>query len=723
MGSLRASIPVVVLAAGAILACSGKKTTGDANDDPSWDTIADTGIDPVEDLADDVFSDGETDTNQDAAGDVQDDPTEDPVDETDAVDAADAAGDWIVPPIVTDTMGDPCTPRDAVAGTWSGYRKDFYLPDSVYDEYTDPPVNGGRFHFAAISAVSGDVTDVRIGGTSVDDLLTAVEIEWCHVWPTTVTAGEPVWVAFHSRSPDWDIPGANASIVVQTTAGAAVDATLYARRTVAPITYVTTTTDRLTWVVHVKNADTVGHTVSRLLVNGRDVTAVAYMPRTTIGPSESVMWLVPSCMPIEPGSPWTVVVEYADAEAAVGVGRVMRTFFPIEAWPNSNECPFPGGDDENYASMREAGIDTMFMYFGNTSCGFSPTEMVNVTAPTTPGFDVLIADDFMGLPDPGSIITDSSAVAAFLTGDESDGELLVDGYPAAELKAQEARELWSLYPEIPVYNGAKTNGHVGTFAGMADIQGIDLYVAACAPHITPWGNHPPLRGAYDYLLNTRNNHMPLPTWMYAQGLHQGWNQGDDSIHVQPDPQEILVQAMSVVAAGGKGLMWFQVNQEEADYRHDRWEAISQSSWMIRGVRDYLREGDLTGMVTVSPDVLANMIRSREALVVPIIDLGVASNVTDTKCLGSLVSEALVPHWILADLNPSVGVIVPDDFGVVDIFEVNLDRTVSDPSFAWSVSGRTVTFAGVPLSNAVPVRLVVLAADLSVRDDVQAAMSL
>lgn len=704
--------------------CSSKKGEGDADADTHVDVQTDT----VEDPGDDAPADVEPDPGVDPVLDPgEDGPTdaprdEDVVDTGDAVDAPDAVGDWIVPPVISDTTGDPCSLGDAVAGTWASYRKDFYLPDSVYNEYTDYPVDGGRFHVASISASDGEVTDVLIGGTSVADLLTARQIEWYHVWPTTVTAGEPVWVAFHSRSAEWDVPGASASVVVQTTGGNAVDATFFARRTAVPLTYVTTTADLTSFVIHVKNTDTEAHTVSRLLVNGRDVTDVAYLPTATIGPMTSVMWLVPSCTAIEPGSPWTVVVEYADAETAVGVGRVVRPFFPIEAWPNSSECPLPGGDEANHSSMRDAGIDTFFMYIGHDSCGYDPVEMVNVTAPATEGLNILVADDLLGQPDPGSIITDTTGVAAFMTGDESDGELYEDGYPKAELKARDARELWSLYPDVPVYNGAKTNGHVGTFAGMADIQGIDLYVAACAPHITVWGNHPPIRGAHDYLLNTRNNHMPLTTWMYAQGLAPGWNQSDGAIHVQPDPQEILVQAMSVVAAGGKGLMWFQVNQDEAAYRPERWEAISQSSWMIRGVREYLREGDLTGMLTVSPDTIANMIRSREALVVPVINISVASSVTDIKCLGSLTSEALTPHWILADHTPDVAVTVPEDFGVADIFEVNLDRTVSDPSFTTTVAGRTITMGAIPLSNAVPVRLVVLATSETLRDDVYAAMN-
>jgi len=204
---------------------------------------------------------------------------------------------------------------------------------------------------------------------------------------------------------------------------------------------------------------------------------------------------------------------------------------------------------------------------GNGDCSYVPTDVVHVYAAANPDFNILIGDDFLSHPSPETALSDTTGVAGFLTGDESDGEIYEEGEPQPEIKAGYARELWSMYPELPVYNGAKTNRNVGAFAGMTDVQGIDFYVAACAPHITNWGTHPPLRGPYDYLKNARNNHAPLPTWLYAQGLHPGWNKTSiitgDTIHVQPDPQEILVQALSVAAAGGKGLMWFQVNQEEA----------------------------------------------------------------------------------------------------------------------------------------------------------------
>ena len=223
---------------------------------------------------------------------------------------------------------------------------------------------------------------------------------------------------------------------------------------------------------------------------------------------------------------------------------------------------------------------------------------------------------------------------------------------------------------------------------MTDVQGIDLYVAACAPHITTWGTHHPLRGAFDYLLNTRNNHMPLPTWQYAQGLHGGWNRDllGMEISVQPDPQEIWVQAMSVVAGGGKGIMWFQTDQDEATSHPARWDAITKSNWSIRGVRRLLREGDLTGGASSDAETIVDAIRSPDAIVVPIINLRAAQAPTDIAC-AAIATEAMVPHWVLEDAAPSVQVNVPPDFGVADVFEVT-NAQVLDPSSTYSIQGRT-----------------------------------
>ncbi len=267
---------------------------------------------------------------------------------------------------------------------------------------------------------------------------------------------------------------------------------------------------------------------------------------------------MPLCEAASPGDVWTAAVEFEQSIAvAAGGGRVLRNFFPVEAWNNSDECPWPGGNDEKAAALLAVGVDTHYMHGGvcnDRNCDCSTPDVLDIYA-RDPKISVLVTDDIVTGNAP---IADTTGIAAVSTGDESDGEIYDDqGVPEAAKKAARARESWALHPELPVFNGGKTNGHVGTFAGMTDIQGMDVYIGGCAPHITAWGTHPPVRMPFDYLRNTRDNHMPLPTWLYAQGLSPvgAWK-------AQPSPSEIIAQGVMVIAASGKGLMWFQANQEK-----------------------------------------------------------------------------------------------------------------------------------------------------------------
>jgi hypothetical protein len=610
-------------------------------------------------------------------------------------------------------------------------RKDAWL--TTYSENTPEPRDGGRVQLAAISAVTGNVTRVLVDGVDLDGLdapnpATTPPFEWGHVWPRAVRAGEPVWVAFHSRAATWNTR-TSAPIVVETDAGMAVSGTFTIERARVVVTWVTTSTDGKTLLVHLQNREPATRTIARLLVDGRDVTAHACLPSRTLAAGASTLITVPSCAPRAPGSAFTVVIEH-DAGAAVAVGRTQRPFFPVEAWNNTTECPFPGagGNATNDAALVAAGIDTTYLHGGVCgTCGCDAYDLVNTTLPPT-GRKVLVTDDlgtglFATRP-----LTDTRALAGFATGDESDGSIYDEATkaPVAATKARRARTLWARYPEIPVFNGAKTNRNIGTFAGMTDVQGIDLYVAACAPHITPFGQHPPLRGAYDYLRNARENMMPLPTWLYAQGLSPAWNKQrpivGGTIHVQPDPQEILVQGMSVVAAGGKGLLWFQANQDEAKHAPARWAAIGDVSWMVRGVRELLREGDPTGAArAIGGDAIVEAVRARGAIVVPVIGLETTAAPTDLACAGALVDESQVPRWVVAAKTLTVEIDVPPDLAIADAFEVLPGRVAAPPSPPQITGGRTLRLANIAVDNARPARLFVLAATPTLRAEIAALL--
>ncbi len=195
----------------------------------------------------------------------------------------------------------------------------------------------------------------------------------------------------------------------------------------------------------------------------------------------------------------------------------------------------------------------------------------------------------------------------------------------------------------------------------------------------------------------------------------------DTVHVQPDPQEIRVQAMSAVAAGAKGLMWFQSALAEADHDADRWDAIAFVNASIRGVRHLLRAGDPTGLASTEGAAIVEAIRTEDALVVPVINLAAESEPTALLCAGSFVLESTVPHWVLGAQTLDLEVDVPSDLAVTDIFEVR-NGELLEISVAPQVDGRTITIPGVELSNALPTRLFVLAADSSVRARVQSELA-
>ena len=61
-----------------------------------------------------------------------------------------------------------------------------------------------------------------------------------------------------------------------------------------------------------------------------------------------------------PGRIWSVTY---DNSMGYG-GRVIPERFPIEAWPNSDDCPIPGAEKTNekdYDTIKSLGIDSIFL--------------------------------------------------------------------------------------------------------------------------------------------------------------------------------------------------------------------------------------------------------------------------------------------------------------------------------------------------------------------------
>ena len=84
------------------------------------------------------------------------------------------------------------------------FRKDYFFPYHEYPEANLPdPTDGGRFHIVTVSQGNGSISSVTTNGKQVtfqsgqdpDDWY----VDWLHVYPVTLQAGQPVWISFHTR--------------------------------------------------------------------------------------------------------------------------------------------------------------------------------------------------------------------------------------------------------------------------------------------------------------------------------------------------------------------------------------------------------------------------------------------------------------------------------------------------------------------------------------------
>lgn len=686
---------------------------------PPADVPGDPGIEDTpfvpEDLSEDRFPDladpapadpgTGADDSEEAAGDLPGAPDG-------GLDEGPVPGDWKVPALRTcRAVGDPCGVEPAEIGPAGAVRADFFLPYDQYPEDELPdPAEGRRVQVAAVAGTSGTVTEVLLGDLDVTPVALPVEgssptpdavmalvdrgFHYLHVWPMPLVAGRPFFLAWHRDDPGLDA-GTPIRIRVRTDQGTALDAQVPLTPPGEPrLTYVTTADDHRTLLVHLRNDAPGSRTLRRIVVNGMDVTSVACIPDPAIGPGGTALWTVPLCRPLSPGDPWTVVAVFEEGPPAVGAGRVVMPHFPIHAWVDEEECPFPGADFDNFRAHWDQGFDTPFLRgsFPREHCRFATAREVVSKSQHLPDWHYLL-DEWADIGD-----LDDTRVARLL-GDEVDSNRRDKPWRVS----QDAKRSFLRRPRMTTYIGGARHRMTGAYAGIADVQGFDIYFAACAPSILV-GQIPPLRAPLDYCRAVRENQAPGPVWFYSQGIH-GWNDTRD-----PDPMELKVSALSVMACGAKGLMYFRTDLDRARAVPATWEAMGEVNRVFRAVRPFLREGDATGAARTSdPDVWAEAIRSREALVVPVIDGKVDQGMDLVRCI--FEDD---PHWSLQPVVADVRVRIPEDFAVEAIWEVEDGAVRPATEGAWS-EGRQVVLPQVSLDNDRPYRVFVLGRDPGIGD--------
>ena len=644
----------------------------------------------------------------------------------------------------------------AAAPFAASYRKDRWLPQ--YIEFNVPePLDGGRLHIVGVAASSGRPGAVTLNGSLVNvsvgvPLPASWPVDWLRVEPATgLVAGRPFFVALHSRSPAWDAALAGAapvplSIADADSPGGAALASGSFVVAAAPVaaTWVTTARARANVHIFLRNSGRAPATAARAVFSGYDVTGALPPAALTLAAGATALWVLPAAAvggvaAVAEGAVWTLTGEWAGGAlpATAAGGLLFREFFPVETWYHGSDCPFPGINDTAYALHRAHGIDTFFAeYTFDKACNTKLTsaDLVNTIAPQH-GFYVLPSFENGGLK--YEAVTNQSALAGIFLADEDD--TVVDD-KARSLLAAVMRARVAL-PAQPTYAGGASNRYTGAFAGITDIKGMDAYIGACAPHYALLAM--PARGSFDYLANTRANHEPGPTWLYSQGLEEGWDGSLLKTNRQANAAEIAVQVASVAAAGAKGLMLFET---ELKYLVD---PISAPTWATLGtllretgaLRELYRAGDATGAAapldaagaSMAATVLAEaVLHPRGAVVLAINTAAVNDTYNDICCALDVVAchFTFVPSAVA-----SLAVTLPAGFAVADAFEVfNATVLPGSPAIQSPFPNATLALTGVALGTEGPgsaacgapaqaiVRTFVLAFDTALRGEVAAALA-
>lgn len=159
---------------------------------------------------------------------------------------------------------------------------------------------------------------------------------------------------------------------------------------------------------------------------------------------------------------------------------------------------------------------------------------------------------------------------------------------------------------------------------------------------------------------------------------------------------------------------------------------------IGAVREYLRQGDCTDMVTTTDgggwdtESLVQAIRAPSAILVPVINVKNDGGYNDEEC-----AVGVNMHW---KLNPhtvkQITVTIPPDFGsIVDMFEVRNGAIVNITSVAVStielgsnyygdkVASGVVNLNHVSMDKTLSTRLFVLANSDKVRQDIESKLKI
>jgi hypothetical protein len=390
---------------------------------------------------------------------------------------------------------------------------------------------------------------------------------------------------------------------------------------------------------------------------------------------------------------WTSVLSVRGKRYGFG-GYVLKEEYPLEDWEKHDDLPFPNPDGtnqcnhDNYETLKnDLKLNTRFLHGNN--CADDNNEGLYEWALTQLDSDF----PFFFLPNEGTWTKGpedlpdakyASVIAGAYLADEIDGHMINSWDAWSRVMTAEDNMRQKGGPFVPTYTGGHSNHFNGAFSGISDIQGMDFYVAGCAPHITKFDNTMRIQGAFDYLYNTRQNMKPMPTWLYSQAFCMDcWER------YALNSGELLVQLGSVVAAGGKGMMLFQSDLKSKEKGSTAWKDGGKFLTSVYAIREILRISDVEGAKydTDADHAIVQVLGGPETSLVIFLNTN-ADSYNDVTCYAGVgrhwdfKSETIDKTKIylpqnLKDLAKSAGQSPAEYFQIVEVNNGSLDADFDD----------------------------------------------
>ena len=600
-----------------------------------------------------------------------------------------------------------CLGAVADAATYASVRSDVWVK-SLPEANTPDPKDGRRVHVAiegcdALANVTSDkaLQSVTVNGVEGINLQDIGNFDWfrAHANPEL----RSLWISFHTHNTGW--LGSHVNVEVkQALSGPVIcqgTAPIVASDAALTLSYAVMRSGGNEAVLHVhNNDDSSAHKLANLTFDGIQVANAS----VSIPAGGHAIFVARLPAQKHAAEVWTASLATDSGTLGFGGRADVSERLVAGVWPHSTDCSLPGGNDENAAQLRSMGVNSVFYHFDNwdENCGGEELySVVNVLANNTSADAFHVVTDFFTAEKvkPEAL----KFIDALFVGDEVDG-----GYDSDHLMKALSRSMAAQQaaPHTLTFQGSKTTRNVGSFAGITDIQAADAYCGACAPTMLAVVLPLPVDYPYKYLRNARENHAPLPFWGYGQLYSDAWS-------YQPNTNEIIMQLGQAVAAGSKGIMFFQSYAKFMSQKKSVGD-IGSALKSILAVGQVIHQGDVVGLGmstsgTIGKDVLIEVIRSPEQVLVVVVNIN-AAGYSNLLCHTIILDG----HWKINDLHlDSIDLdlsAAPDVSGLENWREAadgNL-QPLSDVTV--STSGGKVQLSGIDVRSSMPLRLFV--ADVS-----------